>query len=66
MFITGFPRGPLTLLPLATILLPTGVGEGTFCQGHGDSLQKDENCRTQAEENQGHKMAGGKACKATL
>lgn len=30
----------LTLLPLATIFLPTGVGEGTFCQGHVDSLQK--------------------------
>lgn len=30
----------LTLLPLAAVFLPTGVGKGTFRQGHGGSLRK--------------------------
>lgn len=34
------PEVLLTLLPLATVFLPTGVGEGALCQGHGDGYRR--------------------------
>ena len=54
------PELLLTLFPLAAVLLPAGVGKGTFGQGHGGSLQKKRmTALRNRERKQCHGMASG-------
>lgn len=45
----------LTFFPLAAVLLPVGVGEGTFGEGHGNSFQHS---RTQAGRERHRELLG--------